>query len=431
VASDLDAVRAALQPLDGGAHDYDALLARIGDARFVLIGEASHGTHDFYAERVRLTQRLVAELGFDAVAIEADWPDAYRANRFVRGESDDGDAEEALRGFKRFPTWMWRNTDVLDFVGWLRETNDVRDRRSRVAFYGLDLYSLYASIDAVLAFLERVDRSAAARARARYACFDHFGRDTSSYAYAAALNLDASCEREVTQQLVEMRARYLERSPFASEEELDVEQNARVVKNAESYYRHMLHGSMATWNLRDRHMADTLANVVQHLDRRLGRPSRVIVWAHNSHVGDARATEVGRAGELTLGQLARERYGRDAFLVGMTTYAGTVTAADDWDRPAERKTVRPALSGSFEELFHLTGVPRFLLSPVAIHGERLERAIGVVYRPDTERVSHWFPAHLARQFDAVIHLDHTRAVEPIERVAVRTPEAPETYPFAV
>ncbi len=431
MAHEVDELRATLQPLDGGAHDYDSLVARIGNARFVFLGEASHGTHEFYAERARITQRLVAELGFDAVAIEADWPDAHRANRFVRGEGEDGDAEEALRGFKRFPTWMWRNTDVLDFLGWLRETNDMRDRRSRVGFYGLDLYSLYASIDAVLAYLDRVDGSAAARARARYACFDHFGRDTSSYAYAAALNLDASCEREVTQQLLEMRARYLERAPFASEEDLDAEQNARVVKSAEEYYRHMLHGSATTWNLRDRHMADTLATIVQHLDRRLGRPARVVVWAHNSHVGDARATEIGREGELTLGQLARERYGRDAFLVGMTTYAGTVTAADDWDLPATRMTVRPALAGSFEELFHQTGVPRFLLSPPLPHGERLERAIGVVYRPDTERVSHWFHAQLARQFDAILHFDHTRAVEPIERTAARTPEAPETYPFAL
>jgi erythromycin esterase-like protein len=432
VTRELDAVRSALVPLDGGAHDYDRLLARVGSARFVLLGEASHGTHEFYVERSRVTERLVTELGFDAVAVESDWPDAFRTNRFVRGEGDDGDAEEALRGFRRFPTWMWRNTDLLDFVGWLRGANDVRDRRSRVGFYGLDLYSLYASIDAVVAHLDRVDPDAAARARARYACFDHFGADATAYAYASALNLEASCEREVKQQLVEMRARNLEHAALDVEEDLDAEQNARVVKNAEAYYRTMLQGSVVTWNIRDRHMADTLAAVVQHLDRRLGRPARVVVWAHNTHVGDARATEAARSGELTLGQLARERYGTDVFLVGMTTYAGTVTAASDWERPAERKPVRPALEGSFEELFHQAGVPRFLLlSPALPRARRLERAIGVVYRPETERTSHWGHARLADQFDAVIHVDHTRAVEPIERIGDRTPDAPETYPFTV
>jgi len=412
-------LRDAARPLD-----YDALAERIGDARFVFIGEATHGTHEFYEERARITQRLIMDRGFDAVAIEGDWPDAFRVNRYVRGEPGDTSAAEALDGFRRFPTWMWRNEVVVDFVEWLRGVG-------RAGFYGLDLYSMFASIDVVLHRLRELDPSAAARARARYACFDHFGGDTTMYAYASALNVEASCEREVTQQLVEMRARYLEQAAHDDDDAFDLEQNARLVKNAEEYYRHMLHGSATTWNLRDRHMADTLAAIVQHLDHRLGRPARVVVWAHNSHVGDARATQMGRERELTLGQLARERYGRDAFLIGMTTYDGNVVAASDWDAPAERKIVRPALPDSFEAQFHEVGLPRFMLLHPPELGERLERAIGVVYRPETERQSHWFHARITHQFDTIIHIDRTTGVDPLERIAPPSRETPETYPFAV
>lgn len=389
----------SLTVLDGGARDYDALLERIGDARYVLLGEASHGTHEFYRERARITQRLIVDLGFDAVALEADFPDAHRVHRYVRGAGDDADAEQSLRGFARFPTWMWRNADVLTFVAWLREH---RERTMRdVGFYGLDLYSLYASIEAVIGYLERVDPAAAARARARYACFEQFGEDTTAYAYAAGLDVGESCEREATAQLLEMRARAFERARADGEELFGAERNAALVKDAEEYYRSMFRGAATTWNLRDRHMADTLAAVAQHLDHRLGRPCRIAVWAHNSHLGDARATDMGRAGELNVGQLLRERYGRDAFLLGMTTYDGTVTAASDWDGPAERKHIRPALEGSYEAELHALGVPRFLILPdgsgrlpAVLRRERLERAIGVIYRPETERVSHWFHARM-------------------------------------
>jgi erythromycin esterase-like protein len=415
--------RNALQPLDGGAHDYDALLECIGDARFVFIGDATHGTHEHYRERARITRRLVEDLGFDAVAIEGDWPDASRVDRFVRGEGDDGDAEEALEGFRRFPTWLWRNTDVVDFIGWLRE-------RGGIGFYGLDLYSMFASIDVVLRGLDRADPAAAARARERYACFDRFHHDTTSYGWTAALDVESSCEREVKAQLAEIIAHG--DLPF------DLEQNARLVKDAEAYYRALLSGATVTWNLRDRHMADTLGAIAQHLDVEKSRAARIVVWAHNSHVGDARATEMGRDGELTLGQLARERYGDDAFLVGMTTWAGTVTAAADWEEPPQRMNVRPAIDESYEALFHATGVPRFVVLPdaerrlpEALRHERLERAIGVVYRSETERVSHWIRARMGHQFDAVIHVDHTRAVEPIERHGEWSREAPETFPFAV
>jgi erythromycin esterase-like protein len=444
----LSELRPAAAPLEGGKEDYDALLERIGDARFVLLGEASHGTHEFYRERARITRRLVEDKGFDAVAAEADWPDAYRVHRYVRAHGADADAEQALRGFSRFPTWMWRNKEVEAFVAWVRAQNDARAPRARVGFYGLDLYSLYASIDAVLGYLDRVDPEAASRARARYGCFEHFGKDTTAYAYAAGLDLDRSCEAAAVQQLAEMRARALEHARSdggtIGEELFFVEQNALLVKNAEEYYRSMFRGSTVTWNLRDRHMADTLAAIAQHLDHLLGRPCKIVVWAHNSHLGDARATEMGWSGELNLGQLVRERYARDAFLVGFSTYDGTVTAASDWEAPAERKNVRPALAGSHEALFHdlslALGAPSLLLLPdeerrlpATLRKERLERAIGVVYRPQTERASHWFRARLADQFDAVIHIDRTHAVEPLERVPSwqHGPDMPETFPFAL
>jgi erythromycin esterase-like protein len=433
--------------LDGGSRDHDGLLERIGDARFVLLGEASHGTHEFYSERARITQRLIEEKGFDALAIEADWPDAHRVNRFIKGVSTDEDPEEALRSFARFPTWMWRNREVVELVRWLRSYNDARGTRSpdakKISLYGLDLYSLFASMEVVLHYLDRVDPEAAARARSRYGCLGHYGLDTSAYAYAAGLGLGTACEEEVTQQLLEMRRRALDfakRDGGTDPEELFyVERNAWLVKNAEEYYRSMFRGATVTWNLRDRHMADTLGAIVQHLDHQLGRASKVCVWAHNSHLGDARATEMGPCGELNVGQLVRERYEHDAFLVGFTTYEGHVSAASDWDGPVERKVLRPALAGSHEALFHELATPAFALLPdeegrlpEALRRERLERAVGVVYRPETERQSHWFRAHLADQFDALIHIDRTRAVEPLERSARwHGPDAPETFPFAV
>jgi erythromycin esterase-like protein/predicted phosphoribosyltransferase len=437
-------VRLELHTLMGGPADYDPLLDRIGDAHFVLIGEASHGTHEFYAERATITRRLIAEKGFAAVAVEADWPDAYRVNRFVRGRSDDATAEEALRGFERFPTWMWRNADVLDFVGWLREHNGDRpDGPARTGFYGLDLYSLYRSIHEVISFLERVDPEAAARARKRYSCFEHCNDDAQMYGYRAAFGAGEACEQEAIDQLIELTAMSLDRvrqdGAEADEELFSAEQNARTVKDAEEYYRAMFGGGIASWNLRDRHMTDTLDSLAIHLSHQRGEQAKVVVWAHNSHLGDARATELGSIGELNVGQLARERHPGDCYNIGFTTYTGTVTAADDWDAPADRKQVRPALPGSVEELFHEVGEGAFLLpllpgrpAAEALRDARLERAIGVIYRPDTERQSHYFQCRLADQFDAVIHIDETRALEPLERTARWSEgEPPLTYPHAV
>jgi erythromycin esterase-like protein len=430
------AIAEELHPLAGSPGDYDRLLERAGAARFVLLGEASHGTHEFYRERAELTKRLIAEHGYTAVAVEGDWPDAYRVNLYVRGESDDETAEEALADFRRFPAWMWRNTEVVEFVEWLRSWNDALPKDApKVGFYGLDLYSLHTSMEAVVAYLDEVDPEAARRARERYSCFDHFGPDPQRYAYEAGIGGAEPCERQVVEQLLELHDKAAERAGrgrVAEDAAFYAEQNARLVVNAEEYYRAAFRGGIVSWNLRDRHMADTLDALVEHLERTRRGPVKAVVWAHNSHVGDARATQLGQAGEFNIGQLVRERHGRDVLLVGFTTYAGTVTAASDWGAPAERKRVRRALTGSWEELFHQMGVPRFLLDTHGLDGRRLERAIGVIYRPETERLSHYFDARLASQFDMVVHLDETHAVEPLERTSEwETGELPETYPWAV
>ena len=438
----IDAVRQTAHPLTGAAADYDPLMDRVGDARFVLLGEASHGTHEFYHERAEIAKRLIQEKGFKAVAVEADWPDAYRVNLYARARSDDADANEALAGFRRFPTWMWRNADVVDFIEWMRAYNNALPPNAlKVGFYGLDLYSLRASMEAVLRYLEKVDPIAADRTRARYACFDHFGENEQSYGFLTGMGLAKSCKDEAMAALLELQHRSAadpRRDRIRAEELFDAVQNARVVMNAETYYRKMFLAEESTWNLRDRHMTETLDALIEHLDRQGGR-TKVVVWAHNSHLGDAQATEMAERGEINVGQLVRKRYGCDAVLVGFTTHHGTVTAASDWEKPVERKRVRPALHGSYEAAFHATQLGRFLLiwrkgDPVTagLSTSRLERAIGVIYRPETERMSHYFQARISDQFDAVLHFDETRAVEPLELTSEwKTGEVPETFPFAV
>ena len=426
----------AVHTLRGELSDYDALIERALGARFVLIGEASHGTQEFYRERAEITKRLIAEAGFTAIAVEADWPDAYRVNRYVRAVGDDASAEEALRDFRRFPAWMWRNTEVAEFIALLREYNDaLAPGTAKVGFYGLDLYSLYTSMEAVVRYLERVDPAAAERARERYACFDQFGRDPQVYAYEAGIAGAEPCEQQAVEQLLELRE--IAAGIATRDGEIDAdgrffaEQNARLVVNAEAYYRATFRGGQAGWNLRDRHMAGTLDELVSHLERTSG-PTKVVVWAHNSHLGDQRATEHARAGQLNLGQLVRERHGAETLLVGFTTYTGTVTAASEWGGIAERKRVRRALPGSWEELLHERELPRFWLEPGSLPGRRLERAIGVIYRPETERISHYFHARIADQFDAVVHIDETHALEPLEPTSEWTAgELPETYPTGV
>ena len=428
----------------GGLPPREALEELIGDARIVLIGESSHGTHEFYEARAEITKWLIEEKGFCAVAAEADWPDAYRVNRYVRGLGHDESADDALSGFERFPAWMWRNVVVRDFVDWLHAHNGRRRESGerQTGFYGLDLYSLHRSMQEVIRYLENIDPVAAARARERYACFDHTSADDGqAYGFAAAFGAGLSCERQAVDQLVEMQRNAVEYARrdglLAEDEQFYAQQNAQTVRNAEVYYRAMFGGRVTSWNLRDHHMAQTLQALLGHLDRREGaEPARIVVWAHNSHVGDARATEVGGDGQLTLGQLVRERYGEDSRLLGFTTYSGTVTAASEWGGIAERKVVRPALNGSIEELLHETGRPAFLVSEMISRASaepldlvRLGRAIGVIYLPATERQSHYYHVRPREQFDAIIHIDRTRALEPLEVTSSWVAgETPETYP---
>jgi erythromycin esterase-like protein len=442
------AVALVSHPIKTSPEDYDPLLDAIGEARFVLLGEASHGTSEFYRERAAITKRLIEEKGFTAVAAEADWPDSARLNRFVKG-GDLLEGTDPLSEFRRFPRWMWRNTEVLDFSIWLRQWNDALERgRAKTGFYGLDLYSMHASAEAVLAYLDRVDPEAALRARDRYNCFDGGASDETRYGYVSALDLDDSCEDEVVAQLVEMQRKSLEYAARAGAGEaddfFDAEQNARLVVDAERYYRTMFMGGISSWNLRDRHMADTLDALEAHLGRTQGRPPKIVAWEHNSHIGDARATDARDQGELNVGQLTRERHSGETYLLGFTTYGGTVMAASEWGAAGEAKRVRPALAESYEALLHnagaeTAGLDAFFLdlrdeSEVMreLAAPRLERAIGVVYRPETERASHYFRARLPEQFDGLLHFDHTHAVDPLGPPAERgMDEVPETFPFSV
>ncbi len=439
----LTSTRAAAVRLTGGVRDYDLLMEQVGDRSLVLIGEATHGTREFYRMRAEITRRLIMECGFDAVAVEADWPDAYGLNRNVRG-LDEQDALAAFDSFERFPEWMWRNREVYEFILWLKARNAVRPREAGVGFYGLDLYSLYRSADAVISYLDATDPEQAAIARRRYACLDHV-RDPQQYGLESARNLRPPCREAVTRQLMELRERAGssltgDRRPTAEDERFHAERNAAVVRNAELYYRAMFGSRVSSWNLRDDHMADTLFALQAHLKAQ-GRRGRIVVWAHNSHLGDARATSMSSHGEWNLGQRVRERAGLDdALLVGFTTYTGFVSAAHDWGEHVERMRVRPALEDSVEHLFRCTRLDRFCVSLTGpagadLRAPMLERAIGVIYRPDTERASHYFNASLANQFDLVFHLDETDAVEPLYEAVYwyddTERELPDTYPFGV
>ena len=438
-AATLEAVRRNAVPLTGAESDYDRLLERARGKCLVLLGEASHGSHEFYAERSRISKRLIDDLGFDAIAVEADWPDAYRVNRYVRGDGADSTAAGALAGFLRFPQWMWRNEDVVEMVEWLRERNAAYPDFEHAGFYGIDLYSLHASIEQVLRYLAKVDPDAADRARERYSCFESFGGDPHEYGYATSYGAE-SCEEGVVRQLAELQRnarRYVNGfRADGADEHFMAEQNARLIQNAERYYRAMFRGRVSSWNLRDTHMTETVDALLAHLGRD-GHESKLVVWAHNSHLGDARATEMGARGEINVGQLLRERYPDQVLAVGFTTHAGEVTAARDWDSPGDTRDVAPSLPQSIERLLHDTGLRRFYLDLAASEVRRplreplLERAIGVIYRPETERASHYFRARVSDQFDAIVHIDETSAVRALDGVTITDEqEIPETYPSA-
>lgn len=452
-------VRAAALPLTGATSDLDVIINNLvnDEVRVVLLGESSHGTSDFYRLRAAITKRLIREKGFTKVAVEADWPDAYEVDRFVRNRHTSAeDAEEALKSFhRRFPTWMWRNADVLDFVGWMREYNSsLVPTIDPVDFFGLDVYSLCESIHEVVAFLDKVDKEAADRARRRYTCFEIVNRqDPQMYGMLVHMGIISPCEQVALNQLTEMRK--LKISKYNHGEHFSATQNARLVVDAEHYYRVMFAGTgHESWNVRDTHMTDTVSELLNVPNCVTGTPPKVIVWAHNSHVGDARATEMGWRGEVNIGQLCRERFGKEHVVnLGFTTHHGTVAAASFWDAPVHRMNVKDSLPQSYERLFHDSGLSRFVLvlnpntpdendekhaarlkAIKMLRTTRLERAIGVIYRPDTERQSHYFQACLPDQFDAVIHIDRTRAVEPLEKVAEMdeaSPPVPDTFPFGV
>ena len=434
-----DSLRKAALSLDTPPQDYAPLLNLASNKSFVLLGEATHGTHEFYETRVELTKWLIIDHGLSAIAVEGDWPSAYRVNRYVRWLGDDGSPEQALCDFTRFPLWMWRNRVIRDFVGWLREHNHGLPYEQQVGFYGLDMYSLYESVAAVLDYLDKVDPEAADAARQRYGCLDHVSSERH-YGYGVTLGRRPSCEDEVVRQLMDIHqkaGRYVEAGdPLAEDEQFQAEQNARLIQSAEAYYRQMFSSRVNTWNLRDTHMSDTLDLLHRHLSRRLGRSAKIAVWEHNSHLGAARATEMGARGEHNVGQLTRERYGDDCCLIGFTTYKGSVTAASEWDGPAERKRVRPGIPGSIEEILSRLNRDRFWLPlrgeiAEALREPRLQRAIGVLYLPDTERASHYFRCRLAEQFDAVLHFEETRALEPLDTTSEWVRGEQETYPFGL
>jgi erythromycin esterase-like protein len=411
----------------------DPLLGRIGDARVVLLGEASHGTSEFYRMRSRITRELVTRAGFTIVAVEADWPDARWVDAYVRHASEPPSKEQP---FRRFPRWMWRNGEVAEFVEWLRQHNGaLAQRDARVAFYGLDLYSLYASIESVLHYLDRTDPQAARLARERYGCLTPWADEPAAYGRAAITDAERSCESEVVRTLQDLLARRLDYAGRGGGDRfLDAVQNARLVANAERYYRVMYYGSTESWNLRDQHMFDTLETLLAAH----GPDARAVVWAHNSHIGNAAATEMGWAGQLNVGHLCRETFGLQAFLVGFGTDHGTVAAAHNWDEPMQVMQVRPSHPESYERLFHDSDLAAGLLPlrvPAnaairdALLPDRLERAIGVIYRPATELASHYFRASLPQQFDEYIWFDQTGPVTPLPDPAEAGP--PDTYPFGL
>jgi erythromycin esterase-like protein len=415
-AAAVEAIGQAAEPLpeieDGS---FAAAFDRFADARVVLLGEASHGTSEFYRARAAITRRLVERHGFTIVAVEADWPDAAHVDRYVR-HRPRREGEEAA--FQRFPTWMWRNEEVDALIGWLRSFNEAHPERM-AGFYGLDLYNLRGSIRAVIDYLDDVDPEAARTARKRYGCLEPYSRNPQVYGAISLTEGHARCEAGVLQMLRELQSRRFEYAADDGLEWLDAAANARLVKNAEAYYRAMYHGSAESWNLRDTHMFETLCQLLEAN----GPDSQAVVWAHNSHIGNAAHTEMGRErGELNIGQLVKERFGHQARLIGFGTHAGTVAAADDWDEPMRVKRVNSSLAGSYERLCHEAGQPRFLLdlreqADAELIGPlmrpRLERFIGVIYRPETERWSHYAEAVLPHQFDAWVWFDETRAVTPL------------------
>jgi erythromycin esterase len=416
--------------------DLDPLIDAIGDARFVLLGEASHGTSEFYIWRAELSKRLIAEHGFTFIAVEGDWPDCYRVNRYARGLPDSGSgAHDVLHAFERWPTWMWANREVVELIEWMREHNRGRAPEAQAGFYGLDVYSLWDSMHAVMEYLQRLDPKLAADARRAYNCFEPYAEDVQEYARATAL-VPTSCEDEAVAVLRELRTNASRFAEDGREGYFNAEQNALVARNAELYYRTMVRGGPDSWNVRDHHMVETLQRLVQHH----GPQTRAIVWEHNTHIGDARFTDMARAGMVNVGQLVRQAHERDGVcLIGFGSHRGTVIAADEWGSPMERMRVPHAREGSFEEAMHDADVGDALLlfdgsndgGVPGLHHPLGHRAIGVVYDPRHERCGNYVPTIVPRRYDAMLYIDESRAVDPLHMPVHVDGEAPETYPSGV
>jgi erythromycin esterase-like protein len=430
----LAAVRSRSRPLRSTA-DLDPLLDRIGEARYVLLGEASHGTHEYYTWRDALSRRLIEEKGFSFLAVEGDWPDCYRVNRYARGLPGSGDsAREVLHVFERWPTWMWANEEVADLVGWLRRHNEGLPAERTVGFYGLDVYSLWDSLYQVLGYLGKHDPRALPAIRRAFQCFEPYGEDVHDYAGATRW-VDASCEDEVVALLAGLRRSAGQHPGDGREARFNVEQNALVVKNAEHYYRTMVRGGSESWNIRDRHMAQTLERLMRHH----GPGAKAIVWEHNTHIGDARFTDMTDDGMVNVGQLVREAHAPDGVvLVGFGSNRGSVIAGEQWEAPMERMEAPPSRPGSWEDVLHQAGPENrlLLLEEARTHeeflAERGHRAIGVVYHPDLEHYGSYVPTVLPLRYDAFLYLDETRALRPLHEVKPRPEsEAPETYPSGV
>ena len=427
-----DLVGEAMQPLSRAA-DLDPLIDAIGDARFVLLGEATHGTSEFYTWRAEITQRLIEEKGFSFIAVEGDWPDCYRVNRYIKGYPDSGSgAEDVLHAFERWPTWMWANREVVVLAEWLHRHNRRRRSGEPIGFYGLDVYSLWESMAAVVAYLDRIDPAMARAARRTYACFDPYSEDVQEYARATAL-VPTSCENEAVAMLAALRGKSIEYAEDGREAYFNAEQNALVARNAERYYRTMVRGGSQSWNVRDLHMVETLDRLVGFH----GPRSKAIVWEHNTHIGDARFTDMVRGGMVNVGQLVRERHGGDGVvLVGFGTHRGSVIAGAEWGAPIERMQVPEARAGSWEDVLHHAGERNGMLlfdgtddgGIAGLDAPVVHRAIGVVYDPDAERWGNYVPSVIPRRYDAFLFIDETKALDPLHLPVLVDGEPPETFP---
>ena len=425
-----DAIASIERPLRN-ENDLDALLDRIGDRRIVLLGEASHGTHEYYEWRRRISERLIREKEFAFIAVEGDWPDCYALNRYAKDYPDAGSsARDVAHAFDRWPTWMWANKETVGLIEWLRDYNKDLVPEERVGFYGLDVYSLWESIDSVITYLQRVDPEAAQRARRNYGCFDPYHQDVQAYARATAL-VPTSCEDEAVTALIDLRRNAPQYREDGREAYFNAEQNALVARNAERYYRAMVMGGPDSWNLRDTHMIETLDRLLKHH----GPASKAIVWEHNTHVGDARATDMARAGMVNVGQLAREEWGRDeVFIVGFSSFEGSVIAGAEWGAPMERMRVPEAARGSWESVFHEASArdKLVLLNELEFYDDaskiRGHRAIGVVYDPDWERAGNYVPTRLTERYDSMLYIDVSSALKPLHMQPHDEGEPPETYP---